>query len=142
MELVRNENALKTPSVGGAINTVDSVGKALLEHLFKINSSKSPVQEFFHQLVSGKKEEDKIESIIKDLSSAKTNVVIHVQIANVGLVQGVGQAVQLNIAAVKEMNKLLEERLGSGHVLKISQLLDEKSPNGMIPSGGKHKSLT
>ena len=130
VELVRNEEDLKTPSVGGAINTLDFVGRTLLEHLFKISTTKGPVQDFFHQLGSGKRREDKLESIMKDLRNAKMNLSIQIQLANVGLLKGVGQAVQVNITAVTEMNNMLMEKLGSGHVLRISQLLEGKSPNG------------
>ena len=133
VELVQNEKDLKTPSVGGAINRLDSVGKTLLDHLIKISATKGPVQDFVHQLVSGKKGEDKLESIMKDLLNAKMNLSIQIQVANVGLIQDVGQAVQVNIKAVKEMNKMLIETLGSGHVLRISQLLEGKSPNGKTP---------
>jgi len=133
VELVRNEKDLKTPSVGGAMNRLDSVGETLLDHLFKISTTKGPVQDFFHQLVSGKKGEDKLESIMKDLGNAKMNLSIQIQVAHVGLIEGVGQAVQVNITAVKEMNKMLIETLGSGHVLRISQLLERKSPNGKTP---------
>lgn len=99
----------------------------------KISTTKGPVQDFFHQLVSGKKGEDKLESVMKDLGNAKMNLNIHILVANVGLIQGVGQAVQVNITAVKEMNKLLVETLGSGHVLRISHLLEGKAPNGKTP---------
>jgi len=35
----------------------------------------------------------------------------------------------VNIATVKEMNSLLSEKLGSGHVLKISELIEGKPHN-------------
>ena len=130
VELVKNENSLKTPSVGGAINRLDSVGKALLEHLTRISNTKGPIQDFFYQLVSGKKGEDKLENIMKDLGNAKMDLSIQIQVANVGLIQAVGQAVQVNTAAVEKINKMLIETLGSGHVLRISQLIEGRSSNG------------
>ena len=129
--LIENEEALKTPNVGDAIVKLGAVGEKLRNYLTKIATTKGPVQNFFHQLVSGKKGEDKLESIMRDLGNAKMNLSIHIQLSNVGLLRGVGDAVQVSIAAVEAMNKLLSEKLGSEHVLKISQLLERKPQNGM-----------
>jgi len=130
VELVRHEKDLWTPGVGVTIGGLNSVGKTLLDYLEIISATKGPVQDFFHQLVSGKKGEDKLESIMKELGNAKLNLSVQIQIANVGLIRGVNEAVYVNINAVKEMNKTLLETLGTGHRLRISELIRGRSLNG------------
>ena len=142
MELIREENDLKTPGVGAAIRALEGVGNTLREHLLQIAGVEGPVKEFFHQLVKWKREEDRLERVMRDLGNAKMNLTMYIQLANVGLVRGVGHAVQVNIAEVGEINKLLIKKLGSGHVLRISQLLEGKSQNSKTPKYQRDTVLT
>jgi len=50
--------------------------------------------------------------------------------------------VHVNTTAVEAMNKLLLEKLGSGHVLKISELLSGKIPNSKASDRVNYGSLT
>jgi len=91
--LIKNEDALKTPSVGKAIVKLGDVGKVLRNHLTKMTTTKGPIWGFFHQLVSGKADEEALKSIMKDMGNAKMDLSIYIQLSNVGLTRGVGEAV-------------------------------------------------
>lgn len=131
VELIEDEEALKTPSVGSAVAKLNDVGGSLRTHLTTLATSKGPIQGFFKQLLSGEEGREKLEHIMRDLGDAKLTVSLHLQLSNVGLTRQVGQAVQVNIAAIEAMNKLLKERLGPGQKLRISQLLEGRQQNGM-----------
>jgi len=124
IEMIEDEEALKTPNVGDAISNLGSVGETLRNYLTKISVTKGLLQDFVKQFLIGDQVQEKLESIMRDLGNAKLNLIIPMLLSNVGLTWGVGQAVQVNIAAVEAMNKLLTEKLGSGHALKISKLLE------------------
>lgn len=131
--LIENEDALKTESVGKAIAELGAVGKILRNYLTEIAVSKGHIRDFFHQFLSGQKGEDKLQSIMRDLGNSKLNLSLHMQLSIVGLVQGVGDTVRVNTTTVEEMNTLLREKLGPGHILKISKLLQRKTRNCMTP---------
>lgn len=129
VKLVEEEEALKTPKVGDALIRLGSTGESLRKHLAKMATTKGPVQDFVRQLVSGQEAQDKLESIMGDLVSAKLNLGLCIQLSNVGLTRGVGEALQVNITAVEAIRKLLNEKLGPAHGLKIAQLLEGRPQN-------------
>lgn len=129
--LIKNEDALKTESVDKSIAKLGAVGEILRNYLAEIAVSKGRIRDFFHQFLSGQKGEDKLQGIMRDLGNSKSNLSLHMQLSIVGLVRGVGDTVRVNTTTVEEINTLLREKLGSGHVLKISELLQRKTPNCM-----------
>jgi hypothetical protein len=130
--LIEDEEALKTPNVGDAISKLGAIGEILRSHLTKIATTKGPVQDFFKQLLSSQENQERLESIMRDLGNAKVDLIVHIQLSNVGLIRGVSEAMQVSIDAIIAMGKLLDEKLGSGHALRISQLLEGRPRNSMI----------
>jgi len=93
VELIKNEGALKTESVVSAIDRLGIISKILRNHLIKMATTKGRIRGFFHQLVSGKKAEEVLKGIMKGLENAKMDLSIYLQLSNVGLTRGVGEAV-------------------------------------------------
>ncbi|KAL8371662.1 hypothetical protein RB595_001453 [Gaeumannomyces hyphopodioides] len=126
VELAASEAALKTPNVGASIAKLAAVGEALHGHLEHMGSAsaKGPVQGFVRQLVSGKGDNEKLNSIMKDIGSAKQDLGMYIQLANVGLTRAVGETLRVNTVAVEAVNKLLAESLGSVYSLKIGQVIE------------------
>ncbi|KAM3548798.1 hypothetical protein MY1884_009022, partial [Beauveria asiatica] len=123
VELVRDEEALKTPNVGDAIIRIRAVSEVLSCHLGKTATTKGPVHGFFKQLVSGQQLQERLERIMSDLGDSKQDLCLSLQLVSVGLTRGLGDAIQVNISTVNSVDKLLERTLGSGHDLRISRLL-------------------
>ncbi|GAW23060.1 hypothetical protein ANO14919_126100 [Xylariales sp. No.14919] len=129
VNLVREEDALKTPHVGESIAQIHDVGRGLKDHLEIMGSPQGLVRGFFRQLLHGKSLWNKLESIMRDLESAKLNLTIHIQISNVELTRGVGAAVHINTVTVEETNRRLREIDGEDFQLRISQLLEGRPRN-------------
>jgi hypothetical protein len=129
VNLVREEDALKTPHVGESIARVHNLSKDLNDYLETTVSTRAPVPEFLRQLLQGKAFGAKIEGIMRDLESAKLNLIMHIQVSNVGLTRGVGEAVQVNTTTVEAINKRLHERVGEDLELRISQILKGRPHN-------------
>ncbi len=130
VHLAASEAALKTPNVGATIAKLAAVGETLCSHLAELASARGPIRDFVKQLLSGERDQEKLESIMGDLGNAKQDLGMYIQLANVGLTRAVDETVQVNTAAVDAMNKLLHEKLGSVYTLRITQLIEGRPRNG------------
>ena len=130
VELAASEAALKTPNVGVTIARLAVVGEALRSHLAELAGATGRVQGFVKQILSGRQDQEKLESIMRDLGNAKQDLGLYIQLANVGLTRSVGEAVHVNTAAVDAVNRLLSEQLGPTYTLKMAQLVEGRPRNG------------
>jgi hypothetical protein len=62
---------------------------------------------------------------------AKSNLSMHAQVANVGLIRTVEDIVVVNTAIVDRINLLLQQVIGEGRGLKNADLLKNRSPRGV-----------
>lgn len=132
VELAASEAALKTPNVGATIVKLVTIGEALHSHLTKVANTKGRVHGFVRQLISGRQDQEKLEGIMGELGNAKQDLSLGIQLANVGLTRAVGETLQVNAAAVDTVNKLLIEKLGPTHALRMAQLIDGRPRNGRV----------
>ncbi|KAK0707338.1 hypothetical protein B0H67DRAFT_308190 [Lasiosphaeris hirsuta] len=131
VELVESEKALGTPNVRDAIERVVAVGDDLKKHLSKMASTKRRCfWGFLKQFISGQKYQDALDTIMRELGDSKNDLSMHIQLANVGLTRGVGEQVMVSVATVESVNRQLQEKLGSGHNLRIHNLLEGRPRNG------------
>jgi hypothetical protein len=66
-----------------------------------------------------------------ELTRAKCNLSLRIQVANVGPTGTVEDIVVANAAVVDRINLLLQQVFGEGRGLKIAELLKNRSPRGM-----------
>lgn len=126
VELVTSEAALRTPNVAASIAKLATIGETLYDHLKDMGSAsaKGPFLAFFRQLVRGKGDQEKLNSIMKDVWNTKQDLGVHIQLANVGLTRAVGETLRVNTLDVEAVNKLLAEKLGSVYSLNIGQIVE------------------
>ncbi|KAL6822740.1 hypothetical protein J3E69DRAFT_337773 [Trichoderma sp. SZMC 28015] len=124
VELAASEPALKTPNVNATIVKLADVSEALSGHLGVMTKAKDPLRGFVKQLVSGKEEQEKLDSIMRDLGYSKHDLGMYIQLVNVGLTRAAGETVKVNTIAVDAVNKLLTEKLGSEYSLRIADLVE------------------
>ena len=124
VELVRSEQALATPNVSDAIETIATVGEALRAHLDKMASKKGRLRGILRQLIFGKKLQDALERIMRKLGETKQDLGLHIQLANVGLTRGVDRRIMVSIETLEAVIKHIQEELGGDFQLRISQLLE------------------
>lgn len=129
VDLVGMEKALQTPNVGNTIARLGSVGHDLEKHLEKMNIKRGRFRELVVQLVRGQRNQDTLEHILLELERTKLDLSMYIQLANVGLTRGVGEALVVSVAAVDAVNKQLQMKLGSAHRLRISKLLAGRPRN-------------
>lgn len=132
VELAASEPALKTPNVNSTIIKLADVSETLSSHLGVMTKAKDPLRGFVKQLVSGKEEQEKLSSIMRDLGYAKQDLSMYIQLANVGLTRAAGETVKVNTIAVDAVNKLLTEKLGSEYSLRIADLVEGRPRNGKL----------
>ncbi len=129
IELVEAEEALRTPNVRDVVLRLVQVGESLQSQLNKMAVKRSCVRGFIRQVISGQDNEEALQRILRDLESTKHDLSVHIQLANVGLTQGVDKALQINTAVVEAVNKQIQTKLGPAHSLRITKLLENRPSN-------------
>lgn len=129
IELIKTEEALRTPNVRDVVDKLVQVGRTLQTHLDKMDKlaiKRGRFRGFVRQLISGQQDQEVLERILKDLERTKHDLSMHIQLANVGLTRGVDKAVLVSVAAVEAVNRQLQAKLGPAHTLRISKLLENR----------------
>ncbi|RYP75987.1 hypothetical protein DL771_002059 [Monosporascus sp. 5C6A] len=137
VDLVKNQEPLQTAAVIATIRRVEAIGQALNKHLMHIGKDRGPVKEFAHQLKQGSADQRELGSIMEQLAVAKQNLIVQIQIANVGLTKDVNKAIAINTKLVMEMNEVVQKTLGQERGLKIASFLAgledrPPEPNGTV----------
>lgn len=130
IELVRSESALQTPSVEASLKQIVSISESLKKYLEGINVTGGPVKGFLKHLVSGDEIQGHLDKTMKDLEAAKLSLSLSIQVTNVGLVREVGEAVRVSVSTVSTMSQLIQDKLGPGCVLRMSQLIEGRASVG------------
>ncbi len=138
IQLVEAEEALQTPNVRDVVLRLVHVGRNLQAHLDKMAVKRGRFRGFVSQLTSGQENQEALERILRDLESTKHDLSMHIQLANVGLIRGVDQAVLVSVAAVEAVNGRLQAKLGPAQSLRISRLLEGRPKNGEVLSVPAH----
>lgn len=124
IQVVKDESALRTASVGASLSDVKATADKLVSFLKSLDpTGKSTGRQFMHQLISGSKDEEALANIMTDLGRAKQNLTLHLQAANVGLTRTVGDRIQADTVVIHRIDKLLQDILGGGNGLKIVEML-------------------
>ncbi|KAH8892381.1 hypothetical protein GQ53DRAFT_764190 [Thozetella sp. PMI_491] len=126
IDLVRDEDALHTSGAIAAIRHVEALSQELKGHLVSMGAPRSGPRQFVHQIKSGSDDEEQLASIMVRLGRAKQDLILHVQVANVGLTKTVNNAIVVEMAMVNKIHVLLQDLLGEGKGLKIADFLRAK----------------
>jgi len=134
IKVIVDEEALRTAAVSAKLDELHDVAKRLVSYLQGMGKHRSPFRQFTYQLFSGSKEESALASIMESLSRAKTNLHLHLQVANVGLTRNLGNTVVFNTEIIDRIDHILQRTLGEGQGLKITKLVRERLPedNAMV----------
>ena len=138
---VEDEKDLRTDAVGKELKKLGDIERELVDCLNGIDpGTKGKVHQIAHQLFHGSKEERKLANIMNDLSRAKLDLSFRVQVASVGVIRDVGDAVLVNAETINRIDRCLRELLGEGKGLRIAKLLRDDCPQG-LPLSHRPKSL-
>jgi hypothetical protein len=98
---------------------VEAFGQELKKHLMSMGEPRSGLRPFGHQIIRGSNDEAQLASIMASLGRAKQDLILQVQVANVGLTKSVNNAILIEVATVNKIQALLEDTLGEGKGLRI-----------------------
>lgn len=132
VDMVTTDSSLETPAIEPAISKIKRIAERLHAHLSKIvGVGRTAIQQFVHQFASGPSERAFLENIVRDINRAKIDLVVRVQLVLLGIHKNIEKAMNVSIAAIKEMEEKLGSRKDTGSYLKFAKLLDKLQPNGM-----------
>lgn len=101
--------------------------RTLLERLDP--GKKSSSRQLAYQFISGSKDEEHFDNIVKKMNTAKTNIILHVQVASVGLTRDAQSNIIANTAEISHLDRTIRELLGDGRGLRIASLLKDQPLN-------------
>jgi ethanolamine utilization protein EutP (predicted NTPase) len=132
IQAVKDEKDLQTKAVGSELENLGVIETELVNYLDKIDTrGKGKMHQLAHQLVHGSKEEKKLAKIMEELNHGKLELFLRIQIASVGVISIVGDAVIANAETINRIDRCLRELFGEGKGLKIAKLLKDGYPQGL-----------
>jgi hypothetical protein len=121
-----DEDALQTAVVTSELEKLHAIGAKLVNCLEELDPrNKGKVRQLAHQLVHGTKEEETLAYIMRSLDRAKADLILRVQLANVGLTRMVHDTVLANVEVISRIDRLLAEVFRESHGLKLAGLLKD-----------------
>ncbi|KAI9710700.1 MAG: hypothetical protein M1820_002533 [Bogoriella megaspora] len=127
IKIIKEERELQTNSIRNMLTKLEATESNLIEWLEKTHpGEKGPIRQIAHQLVYGTKEQKALAGIRNELSCAKTDLCMSLQVAHVGLTRSVGDETLANRRLIRHIDRRLRETIGSGGGLKIAQLLKDR----------------
>ncbi|KAJ4049114.1 hypothetical protein NW756_006333 [Fusarium oxysporum] len=113
-----------------------------VQQVKKKSNTGSSFRRAAHHFMTGPEDLEHTNRVVKELTSLKTTLILHIQVAHVGLVvqndqdkrANPGCTHMLDSSVLHEVNQVVEQRLGKGQGLKIAEVLRGKSADddGMI----------
>ncbi|EWZ80883.1 hypothetical protein FOWG_15216 [Fusarium oxysporum f. sp. lycopersici MN25] len=113
-----------------------------VQQVKKKSNTGSTFRRAAHHFMTGPEDLEHTNRVVKELASLKTTLILHIQVAHVGLVvqndqdkrANPGCTHMLDSSVLHEVNQVVEQRLGKGQGLKIAEVLRGKSADddGMI----------
>jgi len=142
LQIVRDEESLRTAAVASQIDGIESLARKLNICLQALDPGpKGFVRQLTHQLAHGSKEEKTLADIMDALGHAKSDLSLHVQVANVGLIRTVGDKLFANAEVIGRVDLVLQQVFGEGRGLKIAALLGNRPTQGTFGRTSPRKIL-
>ncbi|KAK2689334.1 hypothetical protein QWA68_011438 [Fusarium oxysporum] len=109
-----------------------------VQQVRKKSSTGSSIRRAAHHFMTGPEDLDQANRMVNELATLKTTLILHIQVAHVGLVvqndqdkrQNPGCTHMLDSSVLHDVNEIVERRLGKGQGLKIAEVLQRKSADG------------
>ena len=130
--IIEDEETLQTAKVRFEVVRMNGVEDKLVRLLKELdNGSRRAVTQFTYQLVHGSSEEKRLGKIMDELCHIKSDLLLHIQVANVGVMRTVENKLVANAEAIERIDRFLRDELGDGVGLKIAGLVKGRRPSSM-----------
>lgn len=128
---ILDEDELQTAAIASELLKLQVVGTRLVSHLKRMEpGGKGVARQLAYQLANGTRDEETLADVMDDLTRVKANLSLRMQLANVGLIRMVRETVIGSVEAIKRVDCLLVDVLGSTQGLKLAGLVTDTVPNG------------
>lgn len=108
-----------------------NLSQELLTLLERLDSGKKSLpRQIAHQLTSGSQDEGHLAKIMERMNTTKTNIILHVQIAGVGLTRDGQSIIAANAAKISQLGQTVRDIIGDGQGLKIANLIKNEPLHG------------
>ncbi|KAJ5484303.1 hypothetical protein N7453_012257 [Penicillium expansum] len=127
IRVVHNEGFLETEAVTSELNKLKNLSQELLTLLERLDSGKKSIpRQIAYQLANGSQDEEHLAKIVERMNTVKTNIILHVQVAGVGLTRDGQSIIAANAAKVSQLGRTVRELLGDGQGLRIASLIKDQ----------------
>ncbi|KAM0285980.1 hypothetical protein ACHAQH_001169 [Verticillium albo-atrum] len=127
VDAILDEDALQTAVVTSELTKIRVIAGRLVKCLKELDpGSKGRTRQVAHHLLHGTKEEETLADVMRELERAKTSLILHVQLANVGLTRMVRDRVFADTEIVHRIDQLLVQMLGQDHGLRLAGLVESQ----------------
>lgn len=132
VELINEEDSLRTPAVSNAVEEVKGCGERLNTFLesVKNRSESTRIEQFGHAMITGSGDETELQRIMQDLGRAKSNLTNSILLCNIGLVRDVNNSVKVNTSVLERLDALIKARLGMNYTLRMKKLIEGRRAMG------------
>ncbi|CAI7597741.1 unnamed protein product [Penicillium discolor] len=127
IRVVHSEGCLETAAVTSELEKMKNLSQELLTLLERLDPGKKSLpRQIAHQLTSGSQDERHLARIVERMNTTKTNIILHVQIAGVGLTRDGQSIIAANAAKISQLGRTVREILGDGQGLRIASLIQNQ----------------
>lgn len=128
IELVKEDESLHVRGLKLPIQKLAKLVERLGETLQNISGEQNLAQQnwakkYWDQLVTGSTHRNRIDLIMRDMGYVKLDLIVRVQLAQVGITSSIRDAVQMSVQAIKALDTKLAP-LGSSYP-RLALLLDD-----------------
>ncbi|KGO42060.1 hypothetical protein PEX1_056690 [Penicillium expansum] len=127
IRVVHSEGFLETEAVTSELNKLKNLSQELLTLLERLDSGKKSIpRQIAYQLANGSQDEEHLAKIVERMNTVKTNIILHVQVAGVGLTRDGQSIIAANAAKISQLGRTVRELLGDGQGLRITSLMKDQ----------------
>ena len=129
--IIDDEKEVQTANVASELLRLKKVQSKLVSVLNDLDPRpKGAVKQYTHQLLHGSADEEKLRKTMDELCRVKTSLLLHIQVANVGVMRNMEKQLVANTEVIQQIDEFLTEQLGEGKGLKIARVLQGRRPSG------------
>lgn len=131
IHIVEEEGALQTTNVAATLARLKASEKKLIAWLKRVDpGSKSSMQQFSRQLAYGSKDQKLLTEIMNEISRAKTDLCMDINVAHVGVTRTVESGVVANSKAVRRIERRPARFSSKERELNTARPLEDRSTHG------------
>lgn len=129
--IIEDEDELQTDAVGMELARVKDVQTKLKDLLVSLDpNTKGRINQIARQFVQGSADEKKLTVIMNELGTVKQNLLVRIQVAQVGVIRNMQKELVANAEVIRRIDETLREQVSNCEGLRIAQLLKDRSPAG------------